>query len=321
MTTQWRVRPDASMTLLTEVMERPLDPGYAEAAARRAAAGVAGAGRVRRKQSLVVLFLLAAALGLVTATATRELRAPRTEIEAARELLAEQITARTAEAEALTLRSVTLGAEVDGLQQAVGVPPLVSERARLDRMVNGSAPVTGPGLVVSLTDGGGGLVDPAEADPDARVRDVDVQEVVNALWGAGAEAVAVNGQRLTALSAIRNAGEAILVDLQPLNGPTYVIEAVGNPEELQVEFARSSATPYLQMLGSRYGIKQSVITQSALRLPGAGARPLRAASAVGSSIPSPDAPAPASTAPSTMTTTSEPSATPSPTGAGQEEQG
>ena len=56
--------------------------------------------------------------------------------------------------------------------------------------------------------------DGADVDPrtdetdDGRVTDRDLQTVVNEVWAAGAEAVAVNGQRLTSLSAIRSAGDA-----------------------------------------------------------------------------------------------------------------
>ena len=40
----------------------------------------------------------------------------------------------------------------------------------------------------------------------SRVLDVDLQGVVNGLWASGAEAIAVNGQRLTGLTTIRAAG-------------------------------------------------------------------------------------------------------------------
>ena len=43
----------------------------------------------------------------------------------------------------------------------------------------------------------------------------DLQIVVNGLWDAGAEAISVNGQRLTSKSAIRFAGQAILVNYRP----------------------------------------------------------------------------------------------------------
>ena len=97
-----------------------------------------------------------------------------------------------------------------------------------DELAAGTGAVGGPGLRVTVEDAPVTRADPEAADPDLRVQDVDLQVVVNGLWAAGAEAVAVNGQRLTALTAIRTAGSAILVDLAPLSSP-YVVEAVGRP--------------------------------------------------------------------------------------------
>ncbi|WP_454855963.1 DUF881 domain-containing protein [Promicromonospora soli] len=188
----------------------------------------------------------------------------------------EQIQDRSAEVEALSQRAAALSAEVDGLQSDGLLPSALLEINALDRWVNGAVPVRGPGMVVKLTDGsGGGLVEPGDAPAESRVRDADVQFVVNELWAAGAEAVAVNDERLTSLSAIRNAGDAILVDLQPLNGPTYTIEAVGDPEAMQVEFARSAGLGFLQLLSAEYDIKNEVSTSEGMYLPGAGSSTLR----------------------------------------------
>ena len=60
------------------------------------------------------------------------------------------------------------------------------------------------------------------ASDTGRVLDRDLQVMVNALWAAGAEAIAINGQRLTARSAIRYAGEAILLDFRPLVPPNVM---------------------------------------------------------------------------------------------------
>jgi len=79
---------------------------------------------------------------------------------------------------------------------------------------------------------------------------------------------------LTSLSAIRNAGDAILVDLQPLNGPTYTIEAVGDAETMQVEFARSAGLGFLQLLSAEYDIKNEVTASEGMYLPGAGSSTL-----------------------------------------------
>ena len=84
--------------------------------------------------------------------------------------------------------------------------------------------------------------------------DRDLQTVVNGLWAAGAEAVAVNGQRLTALSAIRSAGDAILVDYRPLTRP-YVVTAIGDPATLQAAVRRGARRPALRTLQQTYGIR------------------------------------------------------------------
>ncbi|GAA2231771.1 DUF881 domain-containing protein [Promicromonospora sukumoe] len=264
------------MTLLREVTERPLDPGYAEMARRRAEEGAAGAPSGRSVRSVVTLLLVAVLLGAVTVVAVRDLRAPRPTVAEGRTVLMEQIQERSAEVESLSARATALGSEVDGLQSGGLLPSALQEVNELDRLVSGEVPVEGPGMVVSLTDGsGGGLVEPGDAPAESRVRDADVQFVVNELWAAGAEAIAVNDERLTSLSAIRNAGDAILVDLQPLNGPTYTIEAIGDPEDMQVEFARSAGLGFLQLLSAEYDIKNEVSTSEGMHLPGAGSPTLR----------------------------------------------
>jgi uncharacterized protein YlxW (UPF0749 family) len=262
------------MTLLREVTERPLDPGYAQMAQRRAQAGESAARR--SVPSVVALLLVAALLGVATTVAVRDLRAPQPVVVRGRALLMEQIQDRSAQVESLSERSAALSAEVDGLQRDGLLPSALLAINELDRWVNGAVPVRGPGMVVTLTDGsGGGLVEPGDAPAESRVRDADVQFVVNQLWAAGAEAVAVNDERLTSLSAIRNAGDAILVDLQPLNGPTYTIEAVGDPEDMQVEFARSAGLGFLQLLSAEYGIENAVTTSEGMYLPGARSSTLR----------------------------------------------
>ena len=76
------------------------------------------------------------------------------------------------------------------------------------------------------------------------MRDGYLQLVVNALWAAGAEAVSINGQRLGPTTAIRFAGEAVLVDFRPVTNP-YEISAIGNPDALQREFLENSEVKVL----------------------------------------------------------------------------
>jgi uncharacterized protein YlxW (UPF0749 family) len=106
------------------------------------------------------------------------------------------------------------------------------------------------------------------------VLDTDLQSVVNALWAAGAEAVALNGNRLTAQSAIRTAGAAILVNFVPVSSP-YRLEAVGDPVALATSFALSPAAERMRSLAQLYGLGFGYQRAGRLTLPAAPAPVLR----------------------------------------------
>jgi uncharacterized protein YlxW (UPF0749 family) len=86
--------------------------------------------------------------------------------------------------------------------------------------------------------------------------DSDLQAATNALWSLGATAIAINGIRMTSTTAIRSAGEAILVDYRPLAIP-YVITAAG-PADLATRFAESPDGAALRSLRQQYGIEWSL---------------------------------------------------------------
>ncbi len=267
-------RPDASMTLLLEAAGNPVDPGYAEAAARRAAGS--GAGDRPRLLGSVLVALLVAALAAGTVWAVRELRAPAPEVLQARVLLEEEITRRSNAATALQDENAALSTQVQSLtdELLVGTDPALQPLSLLGPVV-GTTPVTGPGLVVTLSDSARAAAgDPAAADE--RVQYVDLQVLTNGLWESGAEAIAINGHRLTALSAVRFAGEAILVELTPLVGP-YKVEAIGDPEAMRTAFARTSASRHLALLRDTYGIGAELLAKDGLQLPAVALPTLRSA--------------------------------------------
>lgn len=110
---------------------------------------------------------------------------------------------------------------------------------------SGLSSVKGEGIEITINDAV--KTDSLEStDIDlARVYDSDLQLLVNALWASGAESIAINKTRLTSTSAIRSAGDAILVNYRPLL-PPFVISAIGDkdlknrlikhPDYLDLEF-------------------------------------------------------------------------------------
>jgi uncharacterized protein YlxW (UPF0749 family) len=277
-------RPDASMSLLTDLLFHPIDPGYAEAAERRRTRdelpdGAAPQGPRRRGVWLAVCL---AALGVLLATAAAQVRDRAPSVARTNQALLEEIDQRTEataeleddvnalqqhvdRARANELRLTTIGREVeDGLEE-------------IESAAN-ATPVEGPGIRVTVDDAELDESGPAGSSTEAaelgRVLDRDLQLVVNGLWAAGAEAVAVNGHRLSSLSAIRGAGDAILVDYRPLS-PPYTVLAVGDPTALRTGFLDGSAGQLLRLYRDTYKIRYEVADESDISLSAASSTTLR----------------------------------------------
>ncbi len=210
--------PQLTMGLLDYVASTALDADYAVVAERRAAeAGDEDTldHRPRGRRAGTVVVLLAFAL-LLSVAALQTARSESTR-EAGRQSLVDQVDERRDRLDVARSRVTDLRREVAALQrtQLSGSEQGRALRERLSVLGAdvGARPVTGPGMVVTVDDAPG-----ARSDRQ-RVLDGDLQRLVNGLWQAGAEAVSINGQRLTQLSAIRTAGEAIHVNFKPLRRP------------------------------------------------------------------------------------------------------
>ena len=284
-----RARPDASMSLLTTVMSNTLDEGYAQAAARRRESGRSELPRATRARLWLACGLVLA--GVVVTLGAAQAREAAPTVAKEREELLERVGDGTEQLDALQARVDALRADV-AARQRVALSDEDAERAELVALLAGASPVTGPGVEL-VVDDADGVADATAGGPrddgfaqTGRVRDRDLQRFVNGLWQAGAEAVSVNDQRLTALSAIRAAGDAVLVDNRPLV-PPYTLRALGDPDALLDAFDATPAGHYLVTLGDDYDIRVERETRDELRLPAApslttrSARPLDAPASQG----------------------------------------
>ncbi|MFE2156054.1 DUF881 domain-containing protein [Streptomyces lavendulae] len=276
-------RPDASMSLLTHVMDHSLDEGYAEASARREADGTAGLPRTLKAKLALAAGLVLAAMVVTLGAAQARIAAPVLAKE--RQELIDRVERADAHANGLERDIERLRTEVEDRQGAVLKQP-GGEQARLLALLSGATEVHGPGVKLVVDDakgsssgGGGGPRESAGFSDTGRVRDRDMQRIVNGLWQAGAEAVSINGQRLTALSAIRAAGDAILVDNRPLV-PPYEVLAVGDKKRLGTTFQDSVDGQYLHVLQESYGIRYTLSAVDEVKLPAASSLTVRTATAV-----------------------------------------
>lgn len=241
-------RPDASMSLLADVQEQALEPEY-----RNPRPVAPSRWRFPLAVALVVLLLTLAVLQTTRgAGATAEQR----------DELLQRIESARQRQNTLSDKAAALDSEVRALgEQALGDPQL---RARLQLLEthSGTAQVKGPGVVIVVGDA------PEANSAEGLVLDTDLRRLVNGLRTAGAEAIAINGYRLTPLTPIRSAGAAITVDFVSLS-PPYRVEAIGDPEQLAARFGETSGASWWQFVMRNHGLTMTITTSTQhLTLPG-----------------------------------------------------
>lgn len=261
------------MSLITNVMDHSLDDGYAEAAARRKSLGENGLPKTLRAKLGLAGGLVLAALVVTVGASQAHVAAPVVAKE--RQELIDRIDRETAAADKLESGVDRLREDV-GARQRAALRQTGGSQADLVSLLSGATAVHGPGVKLVVNDAkeastGGDGTNPRESagfSDTGRVRDRDMQRVVNGLWASGAEAMSINGQRLTALSAIRAAGDAILVDNRPLV-PPYTVLAVGDGQKLSTAFQDSADGLYLHALQDNFGIRTAISAEGDVRLPAA----------------------------------------------------
>jgi uncharacterized protein YlxW (UPF0749 family) len=227
---------------------------------------------LRARLGLAVGLVLAA---LVVTVGAAQARVAAPVVAKEREELIDRIDRETETADKLEESVDQLRDDVSTRQREALKQSGDSGQADLVGILSGAVEVHGPGVKLVVNDAKeastGGDGNPRETSgfsDTGRVRDRDMQRVVNGLWESGAEAVSINGQRLTALSAIRAAGDAILVDNKPLV-PPYTVLAVGDGQRLSTRFQDSADGLYLHALQENYGIRTAISVEDDLRLPAA----------------------------------------------------
>ncbi len=210
-----------STSLLDAIVEGALDDDYYE---------VRG-GRYSKARSFGTwrTALVLAFFGAVVAIAAIQTQSNRSSVQAQRSVIESSIVA---ERESLAEKDTVLAdieEQILDLQQA--------QDARSGELTKqglvGIYGVEGPGVSVVLRNG-------AE-----RVSVYEIQQAVNALWGSGAEAVSVNGERITTFSAIATANNVVMVNYQAVS-PPYILLAIG--ADLKPEFELTKTGRYLENL-------------------------------------------------------------------------
>lgn len=152
-----------------------------------------------------------------------------------------------------------------GAQDSERLSETVADLNRL-RLSAAAATARGPGVVVELADSDSSPRTRGELT-DLFIQDVDLRLVVNALWQAGAEAIAVNDHRIGGTTAIRAAGDRILVNFAPIASP-YRLSAIGDPEELRTGLQETEISRQFDVWTQVYGLGFAIELSDDLSLPG-----------------------------------------------------
>ena len=192
----------------------------------------------------------------------------------------------------LKVRILDLRDQIQDTEQAgEGSAELVrqlNDQLQEARIAAGLIPLTGTGIVLQLEDSQEPVA-PGADEADYLVGARDLRSVVEELWAAGAEAIAINGERMTPTSAVIDVGPSILVNAAYLAGP-YQITALG-PEDLYPRL--SASTGFVDLIRTRaqgFGIQVSIAEPDAVDIPAfAGTVTLRYARPEASPSASPQA--------------------------------
>ena len=265
-----RPLPDhVTQPLLAKITAQSMDADYEHVARSRATGtGSTDAPRTRAWSAVVV-----AVFGTLVAVAGVQTARNADSDALSRSALVGQIQDEKQRMNAIQVRVGELvasnAASEDSLRALRTRQDDLAARIRRLETRTGFGPVTGPGMVFTVDDAEGG-------DESQVVRDDDLAILVDGLWAAGAEAIAINGQRLTARTSIQNSGRAIHVNTRPL-APPYRVEVIGDQDTLPARLLGTAHGAEWYALARSLAFRFGMDEDDDLTLPAARLLPLREA--------------------------------------------
>ena len=141
----------------------------------------------------------------------------------------------------------------------------ISAELNAQRVVAGVVSVKGPGVEVLLDDSS--VPVPESVDPQLLiVHEYDLRDVINALWSAGSEAVAINDERIVSTTSIYCVGSTIMVNDTRLS-PPCAIRAIGDSKAQQEALLQIPYLEKLRMRAKLYGVQFKISLRNEMTLP------------------------------------------------------
>lgn len=157
------------------------------------------------------------------------------------------------------------------------------------RVAAGLIPLTGTGVVIQLEDSQAPVA-PDGNEADYLVGARDLRTMIEELWASGAEAIAVNGERITPTTAVIDVGSSILVNSAYL-APPYQVTALGPAGLYSALRAASGFVDFIRARADGFGIRVSFAEPPTIDMPAfAGTVTLRYARPAATPSPAPGPP-------------------------------
>ncbi len=246
-----------------------MDEDYAHVAQQRAAAGEEPP--TTRRRPHWTSFIAIAVLGVMAAVVAAQTDREAAVNELSRAALIEQIDSRGGDVRdlqrdvaELTRSNATAASNSTKVQGQLDDIESAVRRAELN---TGYSAVHGPGVRITVGNR-------PDVEVNSEIRDEDLAILVDGLFEAGAEAIAINDQRINVLGGIRNTNRAIHVNGRPVNAP-YEVSVIGDNKTLQARLLETSEGQEWFALVNGLGFVYSADNVDDIRLPAAPERDLR----------------------------------------------
>lgn len=156
-----------------------------------------------------------------------------------------------------------LDAYNEELKENGSIAPVLSIEKEKAMLSSQTAAVKGEGVIISLKDGERDLKE-NENPNNLIIHDADVLHIVNDLKVAGAESIAINGQRLSSLSEMKCSGPTITINNKTYGQP-FEIYAIGPSDKLEKAVAERETYGYI--LKNMYSLGVSVQKKQQIYIP------------------------------------------------------
>ncbi|KFI92493.1 hypothetical protein BISA_0895 [Bifidobacterium saguini DSM 23967] len=258
-----RKTDDDSLRLIDDLVNRPMDPMFSDSRLvheHRSAFSI--------WFNRIIVFVICVGVGFAGSLFVQQLQSdPRKQV---RQTLVSQLEDRNDQIQQLTGDVNELKTQVDNQSKKIS-GNVKSSTLLQDEMVNGTVRVTGPGITMTLAD----PIAASQSDQSTSTRvgttsnirvitDLDLQQLVSLMFSNGAEAIAINGNRIGAQTSIRKAGGHILIGMTAIESP-YSIEAIGDKNVLAEQMGQKKLKSLYDSF-KKAGIYPQVSTSNSITL-------------------------------------------------------